>query len=318
MTDHQKPQRTYLFGPVPSRRLGASLGIDLVPHKTCTFNCIYCECGKTTNHTCRRSEYVSIDAVKQELHNFLACNPAPDYITFSGAGEPCLNSRMGELIAYLKQSWPDIPLAVITNGSLFSDQETRKAVLEADLLLPSLDAATEEAFRKVNRPAGCVRLNDYIQGLVSLREEFDKEIWLEVFIVPEYNDDAANLEALREAIIRIRPDRVQLNSLDRPGTLRSLQPATPARLEQILDHWKLDHAEIISSLHASFDKRYAGSKLEELIYNTISRRPCTTDDLEKLTGAHIRVINKYLLLLENKGLIRQFHQARGDFYAVRE
>ena len=142
----------YLFGPVPSRRLGMSLGVDLVPHKVCSLNCIYCECGPTTKLTLDRKEYILYDKVIKELDHYFNNNPAPDYITFSRSGEPTLNSRIGDVLQFIKQKKPDVPVAVLTNGTLFYQKKVRTELLNADLVLPSLDAATDLIFRKINRP----------------------------------------------------------------------------------------------------------------------------------------------------------------------
>ena len=142
----------YLFGPVPSRRLGMSLGIDLVPKKVCTLNCVYCEVGKTTKLTTNRMEYVKYDKIISELNQFMSNNPKIDYITFSGSGEPTLNSKIGEVLAYVKQNYPDVKTAILTCGALLSSPQLRSELLEADVVLPSLDAATQAVFNKINRP----------------------------------------------------------------------------------------------------------------------------------------------------------------------
>ncbi len=142
----------YIFGPVPSRRLGMSLGVDLVPHKVCSLDCVYCECGKTTKLTTDRMEYILYDKVTDELKHFIENNPAPDYITFSGSGEPTLNSRIGDVLEFIKKIKPDIPVAVLTNGTLFNDKQVRSEIMDADVVLPSLDAASQEVFEKINRP----------------------------------------------------------------------------------------------------------------------------------------------------------------------
>lgn len=176
----------YLFGPVPSRRLGMSLGIDLVPHKVCSLNCIYCECGSTTKLTIDRKEYVPYDIVIKELEHYFRNNTAPDYITFSGSGEPTLNSRIGDVIRFIKHNIPGIPIAILTNGTLLYQKQVRKELLEADVVLPSLDAASDLIFRKINRPFHKLNINKYIQGLVNFRNEYKGKIWLEVFIIPGY------------------------------------------------------------------------------------------------------------------------------------
>ena len=157
----------HIFGPVPSRRLGVSLGIDLVPHKVCTLNCIYCECGATTNLTLDRKEYADYHAVILELSDYLHKNPAPDYITFSGSGEPTLNKRIGDIINFLYYHYHEIPIAVLTNGTLLSDENVRKELLKANLVIPSLDAASDLTFRKIDRPNHLLNIQNYIEGLIK-------------------------------------------------------------------------------------------------------------------------------------------------------
>ena len=141
----------YLFGPVPSRRLGISLGLDLVPHKTCSLNCIYCESGKTTNLTIERKEYIPTAVLISELTTFLKTKPKLDYITFSGAGEPTLHSDIGTIVTFIKKNYPDYQLALITNGTLFYLSKLRREVKPVDLILPSLDAVSEKTFKRINR-----------------------------------------------------------------------------------------------------------------------------------------------------------------------
>ena len=304
----------YLFGPVPSRRLGMSLGVDLVPHKVCTLNCVYCECGNTTNLTCERKEYVLIDEVMKELKHFFRNNTAPDYITFSGAGEPTLNSRIGEVLRFIKTNRQDVPVAVLTNGTLFTDEGVRTELLGADLVLPSLDAASDLTLRKVNRPSRDLNVEEYIQGLVDFRKEFQGKIWLEVFILPGYNDNPVDLELLKKALKRIRPDRIQLNSLDRPGAVKDLKPANAAVLHEIALFWGLRNVEIIASVPERKKIKSYRKDIENIIIETISRRPCTLEDLAKITGLHINEINKYLGVLEEEKKTETMMQDRGLFY----
>jgi wyosine [tRNA(Phe)-imidazoG37] synthetase (radical SAM superfamily) len=276
----------HLFGPVPSRRLGMSLGLDLIPHKICSLNCIYCECGRTTTLTAERKEYVPVDEVFGELKDFFGKHPDPDYITFSGAGEPSLHSRIGEVIAFVKDLRPAVPVAVLTNGTLFSDPQVRKELMQADLVLPSLDAATEEALKRINRPVRSIRPNSYIEGLISFRQEFKGEIWLEILILPGYNDDPENLEALKVALGNMRPHRIQLNTLDRPGTVGGLWPASHEHLQEIADFFGMDQVEIIAPPEERNQVKAYRNDLEAVILETLSRRPCTLKDLEKILGLH--------------------------------
>jgi wyosine [tRNA(Phe)-imidazoG37] synthetase (radical SAM superfamily) len=194
----------YIFGPVPSRRLGMSLGVDLVPHKVCSLDCVYCECGPTTKLTIDRKEYIPFEKVRRELEHYFAINPEPDYITFSGSGEPALNSRIGDVLHFIKENKPDVPVAVLTNGTLFSDKQVRDELLDADVVLPSLDAASELSFCKINRPHHELNVGDYLKGLYDFRNEYKGKIWLEVLIIPGYNDSKENLILLKKAFLKIR------------------------------------------------------------------------------------------------------------------
>ena len=294
-----------------------SLGIDLIPPKICTLNCVYCECGATTRLTHERKEYVPVKEVFSELDDFFRHNPDPDTLTFSGAGEPTLHVHIGEVIAYLKSLRPSLPVAVLTNGTLFTDQRVRKELMQADLVLPSLDAATDKALRKINRPRKELRAADYIRGLVDFSREFSGQIWLEIFLLPGYNDDEENLEALKMAVGEIGPQRIQLNTLDRPGTVRGLHPVPMERLEEIAAWFGMEQVEVIAPPPKRREARAYRDDLESAILETISRRPCTLEDLEEILGLHIHEINKYLGVLEEAGKIRSIRQERGTFYQAR-
>ncbi len=307
----------YLFGPVPSRRLGMSLGVDLVPKKVCSLDCVYCEVGKTTKLTTQRMEYIPYDKVVGELEHYFKNNPDPDYITFSGSGEPTLNSRLGDVLDFIKQQKPGIPVAVLTNGTLLYDEQVRKELKNADVVLPSLDAASDEAFKKINRPAGDLTINSCIEGLVAFRKEFTGKIWLEIFILPSFNDDEEELLKLKSVIDRIQPDSVQLNTLDRPGTVDGLRAATLESLERIVKQWGLKHVEIIAAAVKRKTNKAFRNDMESAILETISRRPCTLDDLKDILGLHVNEINKYLDVLEASDQIEAVRQARGVFYQLK-
>ncbi len=306
----------YLFGPVPSRRLGMSLGVDLVPHKICSLNCVYCECGSTTGLTLERKEYVAYEDVTKEIEHYLANNPAPDYITFSGSGEPTLNVRIGDILKFIKSKNANIPVAVLTNATLFYDPEVRMGLLEADVVLPSLDAAESLAFLKINRPSQSLNIEKYVQGLVDFRKEFKGKIWLEVLILPGFNDDAKNLEALKEAFLKINPDEIQLNTLDRPGTIENIRAATRKELQNIVNFWDLDKVKIIAAAPNRKKIISYRADMESAILETIKRRPCTLEDLHKILGLHRNEINKYLDVLENEGKISSAKEKRGLFYKI--
>ncbi len=295
-----------------------SLGVDLVPKKVCSLDCVYCEVGKTTKLTLERKEYIKSDKVKKELTHYFNNNPDPDYITFSGSGEPTLNIAIGEIIRFIKHRKPDIPIAVLTNGTLFYDKNVQEALLKADTVLPSLDAATERIFKKINRPAKDLSIDKYIKGLIDFRKEFKGKIRLEIFILPDYNDSENELAELKKVILKIKPDSVQLNTLDRPGTIASLRGATRQELLRVSNYWKLNNVQIISSSQERRNIQSFRSDIETAIIETIARRPCTLDDLTKILGLHINEINKYLDVLESEEKIKTVQLERGTFYQIKE
>ncbi len=304
----------HLFGPVPSRRLGMSLGIDLVPAKVCSLDCVYCEVGNTTLHTLERKEYIPYKEIITELKSYFQNNPDPDYITFSGSGEPCLNTRIGDVLLFIKENKPGIPVALLTNGTLFFDPAVRAAIADADLVLPSLDAVTEKAFKKINRPVAGLTVDHHIQGLLDFSREYRGKTWLEVLILPGFNDDEEELLAMKEIIMQISPDAIQLNTLDRPGTVKGLRGATLTELQRVMNLWQLDNASIIAAPASRKSIRAYREDKENAVLETISRRPSTVEDLISMLGIHINEINKYLDVLESEGAIESERLTRGVFY----
>jgi wyosine [tRNA(Phe)-imidazoG37] synthetase (radical SAM superfamily) len=226
----------YIYGPVNSRRLGSSLGISLTPHKVCNFDCLYCQLGKTPQKFLERKEYFKIDEIIAEVNSWMTNNleaaQALNFITLSGSGEPTLNSGIGSLIDSLKKIIK-VPIAVITNSSLLGDSSVRRQLLGADLIVPSLDAVTEDAFQKIDRPGPGIKLEEIIEGLVSLRREFRGKIWLEVMLVKGLNDNLAHSRRLKETIERINPDRVQLNSPVRYTAQEGIEAVDAKHLQKI-------------------------------------------------------------------------------------
>ena len=234
----------HLVGPVVSRRLGASLGIDLFLSQTCTLDCVYCECGPTANLTRARKEYVPLTEVISELRDFLAKEPKLDYITLAGSGEPTLYSKLGELVEFIKEEFSQYKLALLTNGTLFNNQEIIEEVKPVDLIVPSLDAVSEAVFKKINRPHEELNLEEIIQGLVDLRRAHSGQMWLEVFLLPGVNDTGREIERFRDIIARVAPDKVQLNTLDRLGAKEDLTPVSYSKMKTLAIYLG-DKAEII-------------------------------------------------------------------------
>lgn len=306
----------YLFGPVPSRRLGVSLGIDLVPLKVCSLNCIYCEAGRTTDLTIDRKEYIPVDEVLKELGDYLSKNPELDYITFSGEGEPTLNSGIGKIISYIRTNYPKYKTALITNGTLFYDKKVRDEVLDVDLMLPSIDAASQLVFQKLNRPNHNLQADEIIEGLVKLRKEFAGEIWLEVFIVPNLNDTKEELKLLKTAISNINPDLVQLNTLDRPGTETFVKAVTKEELLSIAEYFKPLPVEVIAKFKSRKTIKSFSEDVKTIILEAIKRRPCTDSDLVKMLNINLMELNKYIsAMLDSKEIVFT-EEERGIFYRI--
>jgi wyosine [tRNA(Phe)-imidazoG37] synthetase (radical SAM superfamily) len=226
----------YLYGPVKSRRLGASLGISLTPYKTCNFDCIYCQLGKTNNKTIERREYIKAEEIIDELKTWLESKKDMirdlEYITLSGSGEPTLNTGFEKLILEIRKI-TTLKIALLTNASLISDKDIRRQMLGADLIVPSLDAVTQNLFDKVDRPYPGINIEDIINGLIALRREFRGKIWLEVMLVKGVNDDIRHIRKLKETIEEINPDKVQLNSPVRTTAEPGVLPVGKPKLRKI-------------------------------------------------------------------------------------
>lgn len=307
----------HLFGPVTSRRLGVSLGIDLVPYKYCPLNCVYCEVQSTTHLQTKREEFFPTQDILDELDSFMRERPHLDYITFSGAGEPTLNSSIKDIISHVKEQYPEYKLALLTNGVLLNDDAVLAEILPCDLILPSLDAATQKVYEMINRPKAGLKVEELISGLVKLRERYQGQIWLEVFIIPGINDMEEELLPLREAIARIKPDIVQLNSLDRPGAEEWVEAATARDLKKVKDFMAIALStpiEIIAKIKYQGGMDSLDAEVVSFIQATISRRPSTAEDLAEMLNIHINEIMKILRELAHEGKLQAERMARGVFY----
>jgi wyosine [tRNA(Phe)-imidazoG37] synthetase (radical SAM superfamily) len=306
----------HLFGPVPSRRLGVSLGIDLTPDTSCTFNCVYCECGKTERLTRERREYVPTVDVIRELHAYLSTTPDLDSITFSGSGEPTLHSGIGEIIAFLKDTYPQYRVTVLTNSSLLDREDVRAALHRADLVIPSLDAISEPVFRKVNRPLPGITSASIINGVRVFCAEFTGTVWIEIFIVPGINDTAEELELFKTILQTLRFDRVQVNTLDRPGAVSWITPVPTPRLEAI-SRFLGQGVELVASRRDPRALPASDALARDLILSTIQVRPCTAEDLALITGLPPSVIETGMQELLGDDLVETQMEERGLFYFAR-
>ena len=302
----------YIFGPVLSRRLGASLGLDIVPYKTCTFDCIYCECGSTTEKTLLRKPYIDAGKILKELKDYLKTGPKLDYITLTGSGEPTLNSEIGLLIKEIKKL-TEARVAVLTNSSLLYLPEVRNDLMPADLVVPSLDAALSGSFNEINRPHDDLELLKIIQGMIAFREDFKGEIWLELLFVKDINNNEKDIDELISIIKEIQPDKVQINTVDRPPAEKTAMPIDKQEMEDIYNRFKAQSlpVEIITSYKKNNDIESSGIEdLKDKIINLIKRRPETGNNMAKTFGVSINYINKVLRDLEEQKIIKR----KGEFW----
>ncbi len=305
----------YLYGPVPSRRLGRSLGIDLVPHKICTYDCIYCQIGKTTDKSLVRKEYVPPEAILEEVRCFLKEEASGiDHLSLSGSGEPTLHSKIGSVIEGIK-TITSIPVAVITNGSLLYEEEVRHDLLHADVVLPSLDAASPEVFDRVNRPLPGFSVEKVIEGLVKFRKAYRGQIWLEVLFCKGINDSKEELLKMKQSIDRIRPDLIHLNTIVRPPSEKWAAPLDQKEMYGIKAFFG-EKASIISE----FD-RHPPSILErdvkEEILKILKRRPLSRADLSKGMGIPQSELDQYLEPLTREGKIHPRSFGSSVYYEVK-
>jgi len=307
----------YVYGPVPSRRLGRSLGVDLVPFKTCTYDCVYCQLGRTTNKTTRREEYVRVDDVVDELKRKLDTGSPSDYITLAGSGKPTLNARIGDLIRRIKKLTL-VPVAVLTNGSLLWMPDVRDSLLAADVVLPSLDAGDDELFRYVNRPRREIAFDRMVDGLIEFTRQFTGSVWLEVLLLGGVTGIPAEAEKIASIIRRIRPARVQLNTVSRPPAEEFAVPVDQDYLERLLRFFPKP-VEVISesSLGRSQPVR-APAIADADILAMLRRRPCTVQDVSSGLGVNASEAAKRLHALSLQGAVRTVRKNDAVFYrAVR-
>jgi wyosine [tRNA(Phe)-imidazoG37] synthetase (radical SAM superfamily) len=304
---------SYIFGPVPSRRLGRSLGLDLIPFKTCTYDCIYCQLGRTTRKTAERKAWVPLEAVLEELQFRLSSNP--DYITLGGSGEPTLFSRLDELIEGIK-AMTDIPVAVLTNSSLLWREDVREQLRDADLVVPSLDAGSKALFEKVNRPVEDVRFDTMVQGLIDFRHAFSNRIWLEILLVEGLTATEPAVAQLARWTARIEPDRVQLNTVTRPGAESFAKGVSREALERFAAMFT-PPAEVVADFRGVHQRpEFAAGR--DAILDLLHRRPCSIDDIAGGLGMHRNEVVKYVEELTAAGTAEMVEVGEKKYYRVGE
>jgi wyosine [tRNA(Phe)-imidazoG37] synthetase (radical SAM superfamily) len=307
----------HLYGPVPSRRLGRSLGIDLVPHKICTYDCIYCQIGKTTRWTLARREYVPVKEVLKEVKAFLSEEVPFDHFSLSGSGEPTLHSRIRPIIEGIK-GMSRVPVAVITNGSLLWMKTVREDLLQADVVLPSLDGVSPQTFEKINRPHEKLNIEKVIDGMAEFRKVYRGQIWLEILFCGGVNDAQSELLKMKEAVERIQPDLIHLNTVVRPPSEKWATPLSRREMEEIRSLFGAK-AIIISEFDRHPSPASPGD-VAEGIARILRRRPLSLSDLSKGMGIPQEDLGKYLDPLVKEGRIRSrafgesvYYEVTGDF-----
>jgi wyosine [tRNA(Phe)-imidazoG37] synthetase (radical SAM superfamily) len=305
----------YLYGPVPSRRLGRSLGIDLVPYKICTYDCIYCQIGGTTDKTLVRKKYVPVEEILDEVKRFLKEETfSVDHLSLSGSGEPTLHSEIGLIIEGIK-AITSIPIAVITNGSLLYEKEVRQDLLRADVVLPSLDAVSPEIFNKINHPEAGLSVEKVIEGLVEFKEIYKGQIWLEILFCKGVNDIPEELRKMKKVVERIQPDLIHLNTVVRPPSEKWATPLNQNEMEKIKAFFG-ERASIISE----FDRHpsvISERDIKEEILKILRRRPLSLSDLSKGMGIPQNKLDQYIKTLTHEGKIQPRNFGNSIYYEIK-
>jgi wyosine [tRNA(Phe)-imidazoG37] synthetase (radical SAM superfamily) len=303
-----------VFGPVPSRRLGRSLGVDTVPLKTCNWNCVYCQLGRSTPIVHERKEYLRTSVIHQELADALRAVPAQqiDWITFVASGEGTLHVDVGDLVRQATQM-TDIPVAVVTNGSLLHLDEVREGLAAADAVMPTLDAADPDLYRRINRPHPAFTFDQHVEGLRRFaRMRRRAGLWIEVMLVSGLNDTLPALTDLRRLLDDINPDQIHL-------TLPTRCPAEP--WVQPPDHERLMVIQTILGPRATLASTYGyqldlsgDQDLERRIADIVSRHPLRLAELEQAARrASIRDLNARLTAMHKRGLIELARRGEETF-----
>jgi wyosine [tRNA(Phe)-imidazoG37] synthetase (radical SAM superfamily) len=286
----------YLFGPVPSRRFGRSLGVDLTPYKTCTLDCVFCQLGRTTEKTVIRQEYVPMDEVISELEEWLKTDGKADYITLSGSGEPTLHSRFGDVLQFIRKN-SQIPALLLTNGTMLNLPEVRAAASFADIVKVSLSAWDQSSYRWVNRPHPQLHFDSLLEGQKAFRGQFTGEVWMEVFLVAGMNSMPDDVSKISNLAKQIGPHRIQLNTAVRPPAEDFAAPLSREQMEELPQLFQ-PRAEVIADFKAKHSERVEAN--QETIFSMLQRRPCTAAQIADVFDMHLNEVSKYIgMLMKN-------------------
>lgn len=304
--------KSYIYGPVPSRRLGRSLGVDLVPFKVCSYDCIYCQLGRTREKTIEQRPYIHARKILDQFDQKLKSNIHADYITIAGSGEPTLNSEIGPIIRGIKKT-SAIPVAVLTNGSLLWKKEIRESIMEADVIMPSLDAFDQNGFERINRPHPDIKFEDMLEGLICLGNEYAGEIWLETFVLEGINATEKDAKKFGNLIKKVNPKKVHINTAVRPAAETYANQVSQKDLAVFCECLGVN-AEIITPFIASKNNEKAEIDLENNILALIARRPCTLDDIASSLNVHRNEVLKFITPMVKKRSIKTTKKGAEIYY----
>jgi wyosine [tRNA(Phe)-imidazoG37] synthetase (radical SAM superfamily) len=307
--------RKYVYGPVPSRRLGRSLGIDLVPFKTCSYDCIYCQLGPTTRKTTKRRDYFPVAEILAELQQALNAGDTPDYIGIAGSGEPTLNSQIGVLIKEIKQRTA-LPVAVLTNGALLWLPMVRDALMSADLVLPSLDAGDPQLFQHINRPCRGITYDRMVNGLIQFADQFPGQVWLEILLLADLTDTPAAVTRIADWAARIKPARVQLNTVCRPPATKYARPISIEQMQTLKVFFTAPVDIIAETPPEQVPLTTVNTPTDCEIVAMLSRRPCTAEDIAAGLRMHVNEALKKLQQLVAAGQVHTLSANKKIFYTT--
>lgn len=302
----------YLFGPVPSRRFGRSLGVDLTPYKTCSLDCVFCQLGRTRHKTVVRREYVPTAAVLAELEEWLKADGRADYITLSGSGEPTLHSRFGEVLEFIRKN-STIPGALLTNGTLLNLLEVQDAASHASVVKTALSAWDQGTYNWFNRPYPKLRFDDLVEGQKDFRAQFKGQLWLEVFLINGMNTMVPDVQKIAALAKEIGPDRIHLNTAIRPPA-EDFVAALPKERMEPLTRLFCPPAEIIGEYHSAYTTETRAT--QAMILSLLQRRPCSARQIAEIYGMHGNDVSKYLGKLMRSRKIKAERRNASLYYSA--
>lgn len=265
--------RHHLFGPVFSRRLGLSLGVDMVPYKTCTYDCLYCEVGPTTNLTVQPQGLLDPGPIITEIEDALR-SQSPDVLTFGGSGEPTLNSHLFEILRHVKKRF-QIKTALLTNGILFLREDVRKVLPYLDLILPTMSTGFPETFRRLHRPHSGLSHEMLKEAIRAIKRDFRGEIWVEVLLVEGINDGREEWKEIARFLSEIGPERIQVGTVERPPAYRMAKPVPERTLKEACLLLGKGAELILPRVYKA-----QGTVIDkDVLLDTLRRRPLTAEEL---------------------------------------